>query len=91
MKSNIENGFVSPKDIESIVNTIFFDRVRPSQLFDSCWHAVFSLVCPCFARRFNRTEGRKVELLKKARQKLSKELDVVNLLNSIRVSNFVSS
>jgi hypothetical protein len=48
-------------------------------------------LCPCLKRKFSSATRRKIKIFENGKRKFLRELDVVNLLQNVRVSRFLSN
>ena len=92
LKKNLLSQNVEKSSINNIINTIFFKRKRFSSIFSYPLLIFISYfgACPC-KRRVDTAEIRKMKIFDNGKRKFLRELDVVNLLQSVRVSNFLAS
>ena len=93
LRQNLNCGVVQPSRISNIVRTIFFSRARFSSIFSYPLLMLISYLrdCRCLQRRISSDNRRKIKIFENGQRKFFRELDVVNLLQSVRVSKFVAN
>lgn len=93
LRQNLNCGVVQPTRITNIVKTIFFKRARFSSIFSYPLLMLISYMreCPCLKRRISSENSRKIKIFENGQRKFFRELDVVNLLQSVRVSKFLAN
>ena len=93
LKKNLANRSVDQNDIRNIIDTIFFKRVRFSRIFSYpllILISYFGWVAFC-KNKISKATKRKIKIFKNGERKFLRELDVVNLLESVRTSNFLAN